>query len=261
MSEGICAVAIMAKASVAGTVKTRLVPPLTHEEAAALNSSCLADLAANLTAAAARAPIEAFAAYSPAGSEAFFASLLPHGFRLLPPKEPTIGRSLLHAAQDLLAAGYGSVCLVNADSPTLPTYVLVDAVRRLQQRGDRMVLGPAADGGYYLIGLKQFHRRLFEEVDWSTDRVYRQTVARAAEIGLPVSLLPEWYDVDDFQTLSILARELLAGRDAATVYRGGYPAPRTAAFLRALTQEKGGVERLFGGGQPLPFCAPAADED
>jgi rSAM/selenodomain-associated transferase 1 len=261
MSEGVCAVAIMAKASVAGAVKTRLVPPLTYEEAATLNSCCLADVAANLTAASAHAAIAAFAAYSPAGSEAFFTALLPHGFELLPPKEPTIGRSLFHTAQDLLADGYGSVCLVNADSPTLPTDVLVDAVCRLQQIGDRVVLGPAADGGYYLIGLKQFHRRLFEQIDWSTDRVYRQTVARATEIGLPVSALPEWYDVDDAEALAILARELLPGENAATTYRDGYPAPRTAAFLRALTEQKGGLERLFRGEHGLLFASPAADED
>ncbi|HYZ42583.1 MAG TPA: TIGR04282 family arsenosugar biosynthesis glycosyltransferase [Stellaceae bacterium] len=261
MSEGVCAVAIMAKASVAGTVKTRLVPPLTYEQAAALNSCCLADVAANLTAAAARAPIEAFAAFSPSGSEAFFISVLPDGFRLLPPKEPTIGRSLFHAASDLFAAGYGSVCLVNADSPTLPTHVLIDAVWRLRQAGDRLVLGPAADGGYYLIGLKQFHRRLFEDIDWSTDRVYRQTVARAAEIGVAVAALPEWYDVDDAETLAMLARELLPDENAPANYQGGYPAPRTAAFLRALTEEKGGIERLFRGGHRLLFSSPAADED
>jgi uncharacterized protein len=260
MSEGVCAVAIMAKASVAGTVKTRLVPPLTYEQAAALNSCCLADVAANLTAAAAMAPIQGFAAYSPAGSEVFFASLLPDGFGLLPPKEPTIGRSLFHAARDLLAAGYGSVCLVNADSPTLPTQVLVNAVCRLQQPGDRVVLGPAADGGYYLIGLKRFHRRLFEEIDWSTDRVYRQTIARAAEIGLAVAALREWYDVDDAEALAMLASELLPGRNAPSAYKGGYKAPRTAAFLRALAAKKGGIDRLLGRGEPVSFVSPPAEE-
>src|SRR6266567_1173357 len=129
MSETLCAVAIMAKASIAGAVKTRLVPPLTPKEAAELNSSFLADVAANIAAAAAQAPIQGFAAYHPCGSEQFFADLLPPAFKLLPPKEPTIGRSLVHATRDLLAAGYGSVCLINGDSPTLPTDLLVEAVR------------------------------------------------------------------------------------------------------------------------------------
>jgi len=180
MSEHVCAVAIMAKASVAGTVKTRLVPPLSHEEAAEFNTSCLTDVATNIVAAAAQAPIQGFAAYHPIGSEQFFEEVLLDGFKLLPPREPRIGRSLFHAARDLLTAGYGSVCLLNADSPTLPTSLLVEAVRRLQEPGDRVVLGPAADGGYYSIGLKHFHSRLFEAIDWSTERVYRQTMTRAA---------------------------------------------------------------------------------
>src|SRR5262245_31005174 len=116
MPEQLCAVAIMAKASPAGSVKTRLVPPLTVEEAAELNTCCLADVSANIAAASARVPIQGFAAYHPLGSERFFEELLPDSFRLLPPREPTLGRSLFHAARDLLAAGYGSVCLVNADS-------------------------------------------------------------------------------------------------------------------------------------------------
>ena len=73
MSGLACAVAIMAKASIAGTVKTRLVPPLTHAEAAELNTCCLADVAANVIAAADEAPIQGFAAYHPPGSEGFFA--------------------------------------------------------------------------------------------------------------------------------------------------------------------------------------------
>lgn len=240
-ASGLCAVAIMAKESVAGEVKTRLVPPLTYEEAAELNTCCLVDVATNLSAASARVAIQGYVAYHPLGSERFFNKLLPDGFKLLPPKEPTLGRSLLHAAHDLLAAGYRSMCLVNADSPTLPTELLVEAVCRLQEPGDRVVLGPAADGGYYLIGLKQLHRRLFEEIDWSTERVYDQTVARAGEIGLAVASLPEWYDVDDEETLAMLGRELLLGPAAV----GSYPAPSTAAFLRRLAAKNGGIRRLI----------------
>jgi rSAM/selenodomain-associated transferase 1 len=248
-----CAVAIMAKASVAGTVKTRLVPPLTYDEAAELNTCFLADVAANIAAAAKQVPIQGFAAYDPLGSEAFFERVLPNGFKLLPPREPTLGRSLFHAAQELLAAGYGSVCLVNADSPTLPTDILVETVRRLQDAGDRVVLGPAADGGYYLIGLKRFHRRLFEEIDWSTERVFRQTLARAREIGVAAASLYEWYDVDDEATLAMLAREIGPRRTAANRYRNGYRAYRTAAFLKRLMAENGGIERLFDRAVSLPF--------
>jgi rSAM/selenodomain-associated transferase 1 len=230
-----CAIAIMAKASIAGAVKTRLVPPLSPAEAAEFNTCCLADIAANIEAAAAAAPIRGFAAYDPPGTEPFFADLLPDGFALLPPRAPVagttgIGRSLHHAARDLLVAGFGGVCLVNADSPTLPTAVLVEAVALLQRPGDRAVLGPAADGGYYLIGLKRFHAPLFQAIDWSTEHVLRQTVARAAELGIEVATLAEWYDVDDAATLALLGREL-QGRGP---YRGGFAAPHTSAFVRKL---------------------------
>jgi rSAM/selenodomain-associated transferase 1 len=254
MSEHLCAVAIMAKASVAGTVKTRLVPPLSDDEAAELNTSCLTDVATNIVAVAARVPIQGFAAYHPIGSERFFEELLPDDFKLLPPREPTIGRSLFHAARDLLAARYGSVCLVNGDSPTLPTDLLVEAVRHLQEPGDRVVLGPATDGGYYLIGLKHFHPKLFESIDWSTERVYRQTITRAGEIGLPVVSMAEWYDVDDEATLAVLARELLRDPDATGRYRGGYAAPNTTAFLARLAATNGAVRHLIG-------CAPAPSQE
>ncbi len=257
MSKKICAVAIMAKASIAGTVKTRLVPPLTFEEAAELNSCCLRDIAANIIEAAARAPIEGFAAYYPPGSEPFFDGILPGGFALLPPKEPTIGRGLFHAAKDLFAAGYGSICLVNADSPTLPTDLLVETVRQLQAPGDRVVLGPAADGGYYLIGLKRFHLRLFQDIDWSTERVYPQTIARAGEIGLAVAALPEWYDVDDGDSLAMLGHDLLSGGAAAGRHRG-YRAQSTTAFLDRLAAANRDVRRLFDKSASVPFLVPPA---
>src|SRR5947209_17961202 len=131
----------MAKASVAGAVKTRLVAPLTPEQAAELNTGWLRDVAGNILDAAKQVPIQGFAAYYPLGSEPFFDDVLPVGFKLLPPREPTLGRSLFHAARDLFAAGYSSVCLVNADSPTLPTQFLVETVLGLREPGERMRLG------------------------------------------------------------------------------------------------------------------------
>ena len=240
-----CAVAIMAKASIAGTVKTRLVPPLTDQEAAELNTCCLGDIASNIGAAAEQVPIQGFAAYHPLGSEGFFEDLLPDGFKLLPPREPTLGRSLFHAARDLFEAGYASVCLVNGDSPTLPTKQLVQAARHLQQSVDRVVLGPAADGGYYLIGMRQFHGRLFEAIDWSTERVFRQTIARAGEIGLPVAALAEWYDVDDEASLIRLARELFCSPKAAGSQSGGYAAQRTTALFERLAATNSAVRQLL----------------
>ena len=93
-----------------------------------------------------------------------------------------------------------------------------------------MVLGGSDDGGYYLIGIKHLHHRLFEQIDWSTERVFAQTLERAREIALPAELLPTWYDVDDAATLERLRRELASPHAAA------YPAKHTRAYLESLRQ-------------------------
>jgi rSAM/selenodomain-associated transferase 1 len=223
-----CAIAVMAKASIPGHAKTRLVPPLTPEEAASLNTAFLRDIADNLIVASASANIAPYMAYAPAGSAAFFREVLPARVGLLETVAPTLGECLLQAATGLTDAGHEAVCLLNSDSPTLPVAYLVAAATALAVPGDRMVLGPSTDGGYYLIGLKQPHRRLFEEIDWSTERVADQTLARARELNLAVHLLPSWYDVDDLQALRLLAGELF--EDCRFRVWGSKPTP--AAWTR-----------------------------
>jgi rSAM/selenodomain-associated transferase 1 len=239
----LCALAIMAKAPRNGEVKTRLVPPLRAEEAALLSACFLKDIATNFIVASKSVPGEGYIAYSPPGSEALFRDLVSAEILLLPPRRIGLGNSLLDAAEDLLAAGYGGVCLVNADSPTLPTSILLQAVEALRASGDRVVLGPACDGGYYLIGLKRPHRRLFEEIAWSTVRVFRQTVERAVSIGLEVVTLPLWYDVDDATSLAWLCGEVLSGCRPPDCLLDGYAAPYTRDYLSNLVASGAG-ERL-----------------
>ncbi|TGD95111.1 TIGR04282 family arsenosugar biosynthesis glycosyltransferase [Methylobacterium nonmethylotrophicum] len=228
-----CGVAVMAKASAPGRTKTRLVPPLTYEEAAGLNTAFLRDVAANLDAArAAGAPLASHMAYGPPGSESFFRDALPPGIGLIESWLPSFGACLFHAVTALFARGHEAACVLNADSPTLPTGLLVELADRLARPGDRAVLGPAEDGGYWVLGLKAPHRRLFEAIDWSTERVAAQTLARAAEIGLPVEILPTWYDVDDRASLRRLVAEVLQGVRPGPGMPALHPAPATAAFLR-----------------------------
>ena len=211
MPEERCAVAIMAKASVAGTVKTRLVPPLTHEEAAELNTCCLPTLRRTSWRPRRRCRSKVSQHTIRSVRSNFSKTFSPMVSRCCRPRSRRSGAACFTPRRTFSPPGYGSICLVNADSPTLPTELLVETVRQLREPGDRVVLGPAADGGYYLIGLKRFHRRLFQDIDWSTERVFRQTIARAGEIGLAVASLPEWYDVDDEESLAVLGRELLSG--------------------------------------------------
>jgi rSAM/selenodomain-associated transferase 1 len=229
-----CAIAVMAKASIPGRTKTRLIPPLTAEQAANLNTSFLRDVADSLVNASALANIAGFMAFAPAGSAVFFRGILPETIGLLESEAPDFGACLFHAAAMLLDAGHDAVCLLNSDSPTLPKAYLVAAATVLAVPGDRVVLGPSTDGGYYLLGLKRAHRRLFEDIDWSTERVSGQTLTRAKELGLPVQRLPTWYDVDDLDALRLLVGELFENRRFRVCGSRPTPATWTRRELRRL---------------------------
>ncbi len=236
MADGGIALAIMCKAPVSGESKTRLCPPLTADEAAALSGCFIADVATTVAAVAAEAGGQGYAVITPAGAEAAFADLVPERVKILIQRGPNLSARLIHATRDLLAAGHTGVCLINADGPTLPAELLAQAVAVLREPGERIALVPAIDGGYALIGLKQEHPSLFADVAWSTSRVLAQTLARAARLGLPVSLLPTWYDVDDRAGLELLGCELFGAGEFALGGQGveGAPAPRTRAFLAEL---------------------------
>lgn len=221
-----CALAIMTKAPQAGQVKTRLVPPLKPDEAAELNRFFLRDTTTTIANSATPKDACGIAVYTPIGSESAYTNILPDKFRLLPQRGDRFGERLYFAALDLLKCGFESVCLIGSDSPTVPPKNFTQAVKLLQRPGDRVVLGPCEDGGYYLIGLKKPHKELFERIDWSTERVLAQTRQRAREIGLEVKLLPVGYDVDDSASLQRLCKELLTGKQSDSV------APGTRKFLR-----------------------------
>jgi rSAM/selenodomain-associated transferase 1 len=238
-AEGLCALAVMTKAPRAGRVKTRLVPPLTPEEAAQLNACFLGDTAdaiADATGDIARG----IAVYTPVGAEDAYIEILPHDFDLLLQRGNGFGERLATASEDLFRIGFASVCLIDSDSPTVPAECYTQAVNLLSVENDRVVLGPSEDGGYYLIGMKKNHHRLFEEVDWSTERVLDQTVQRATELNLAVEFLPTCYDVDDRATLRRLCDELLVNNARSTIDT----APATRAFLRDVIELEG-RERIW----------------
>ena len=233
LPRGLCAFAVMTKAPQAGRVKTRLVPPLTPDEAAELNKCFLHDTAAAIAHATGDCDARGIAVYTPTGAESAYVDILPADFSLLPQHGETFDERLYFAAEDLFKCGFGLVCLIDSDSPTVSAANFSQAVKLLKAPGDRIVLGPCDDGGYYLIGLKKLHRKLFARIDWSTDRVLDQTKQRAAEIGVEIKLLPTKYDVDDRASLCRLCDELLASRSNESV------APRTRKFLSVLVARQG----------------------
>jgi uncharacterized protein len=258
-----CGIAFMAKASAPGRAKTRLVPPLTFEQAANLNTAFLQDVAENLVladeyaragGAGRNATIVGYAAYGPPGSTDFFRRILPGAIGLIEAWLPNFGDCLLHTIGEILFRGHESAVVLNSDSPTLPTAFLVETAEVLARPGDRAVLGPSTDGGYYLLGLKHAHARMFEDITWSTERVAQQTLARAREIGLDVHVLPAWYDVDDVVALERLDAEL-RGTDLQS-RREPAQRPRfaaqTAKLMRQLARERevgGAATPTFAGDQ------------
>ena len=238
-----CGIAVMAKASNPGRTKTRLVPPLNFEEAAAFNTAFLRDVTDNLLLAGTTTNIAPYVAYGPPGTGHFFRETLSERIGLIDAWLPNFGECLLLTIEEIFRRGHTSAVVLNSDSPTLPTQLLVDTADLLAQPGERAVLGPSSDGGYYLLGLKNVHRRMFEDIAWSTERVGQQTLARAREIDLDVHVLPTWYDVDDADALRALYGELL-GRSPARTSLAPYRAPHTAALMADLCDSASLFERI-----------------
>jgi uncharacterized protein len=234
---GQCALAVMAKAPRSGKVKTRLAPPLTLDQAAAINICFLRDTTENIAAVAATGSAAGVISYTPLGDELLFDNLLPAGFALIPQRGDGFGERLLTTAEDLFACGYSSVCLIDSDSPTVPAAAFEQAVADLARPGDRIVLGPSHDGGYYLIGLKRAHAEPFANITWSTATVFAETLAATKAASIETIVLPLWYDVDDAATLDILIAELLHNTPPPFTAIPGYPAQHTRDFLGKLNQQ------------------------
>jgi rSAM/selenodomain-associated transferase 1 len=236
-----CGIAFMAKASTPGRAKTRLVPPLSFDEAAALNTAFLCDVADNVLLAARHAVphggIVGYAAFGPTGTEDFFHHILPGAIGLICAWLPNFGDCLFHTIEQIFARGHGAAVVLNSDSPTLPTALLIETAAALAKPGDRAVLGPSSDGGYYLLGLKAAHRRMFEDIDWSTEHVAVQTLERAREIGLDVHTLPVWYDVDDVDGLRRLNVELRGDDSGRHNGHAPHHATQTARLIERLRLE------------------------
>ncbi len=226
--------AIMAKAPRPGKVKTRLSPPLTPEQAATLNTCFLQDTTLTIDSLVVEGACAGVISYTPAGDESLFEGLLPESYRLIPQRGDGFGERLLTTAQDLLACGFSSVCLIDSDSPTVPREAFRMAVDALNKPGNRIVIGPSHDGGYYLIGMKQAHSELFTNITWSTPSVFAETEAAAHAINIEVVTLPLWYDVDDAATLAVLQAELLRGQQPHFASMPGFPADHTRSFLKQL---------------------------
>jgi uncharacterized protein len=203
------ALIVLAKAPRAGRSKTRLCPPCTPREAAALARAALADTldAVRATPAARRV----LALDGPVGN------WLPDGFEVVAQRGRGLDERLAAAFEDVGGAGL----LIGMDTPQVTPADLADALARLAAPGNDAVLGPARDGGYWAIGLREPDRRAFLGVPMSTGHTGAAQHARLRALGLSVELLAALRDVDRIADARAVAALAPAGRFARALASAG----------------------------------------
>lgn len=211
-------VVVMAKYPAAGRVKTRLAASLGEPAAVALARAFIVDLGERL----APLPYETVWAVDPA--DAPMATLVG-GARCVGQRGRDLGERMAYVVADELADGAAAVLVLGADAPHAPLAAIGDAAAALASGAD-VVLGPAADGGYWLVGLAAPRPRLFSDVAWGTATVLAETQARAAALGLRVHAVASTFDVDDLADLRRLAD--LVRRDVVRL-------PQTRVVLASLS--------------------------
>lgn len=229
------ALVIFAKAPVAGQVKTRLCPALTADEAATLHGSFVLDTLERTKAAAAmfKLPFDRVLACAPSSAHVFFRIMeARHGVTLLDQEGDDLGARMRHSFDQLFARGYRQICLVGTDVPSLPLTHYRDAFAALTRHD--LVLGPAKDGGYYLIGMTRPHPALFDNIPWSTDQVLALTQQKAAAEDLKTALLPLWNDIDTLEDFQGLINDCMADKKRPKKER--VYSTRTAGTLELLAK-------------------------
>jgi rSAM/selenodomain-associated transferase 1 len=227
---GTAAIGIICKVPKPGQTKTRLIPRLGPERAAALAQAFLIDLAATIDGAAAVADCKGYAVCSPDSAAAELAAFLPASFDYVVLTDPDLGRVLDGATDELLSRGHESAILVNGDSPTLPAALLIETITTLRQPGLRVVFVPALDGGYSIVGLNRRVPEIFADIPWSTSDVMRRSLEQAERHAVPTKVLSPWYDIDDAESLDWLIAELRGAPPAGLVLKGA-EAPTTRRVL------------------------------
>ncbi len=185
---------VFAKAPVAGNVKTRLVPPLSFEQAAALHEAFVSDTVESLQSLTGCVSIEL---HTDIETDAWPALIVPRRIQ----HGRDLGLKMLNAITEALSRGHPLAMILGSDSPTLPGSYL-DAILRIEAD---VVFGPATDGGYYAIAARTTDQAMFDNVPWSSSETLVDTVRACRAAGLTTALGPEWFDVDSVADLERLA--------------------------------------------------------
>jgi rSAM/selenodomain-associated transferase 1 len=197
---------IFVKVPEEGAVKTRLVPPLSGKEACDLYLAFVNDLFQRIKKLKKLSVTAFYSGTNPGQIE----ELLPKGWALAAQTGVTLGERLQHAFGQLLAEEGSYAVMIGSDSPDIPLLAIKRAYNKLKHKD--VVLGPSADGGYYLIGIKKQTPALFSNIPWGENTVMRRTLEIIASHEMSISLMPLWYDVDTPDSLELLETMMLAKR-------------------------------------------------
>lgn len=187
------ALAVMAKAPVAGQVKTRLLPVVTAEEAAELSRALLADQLNHLQELDAA---DFYLAFAPNDARSLMENLAPPCFCLFPQQGADLGARMEAAFRKLFDIGHKNIVLIGGDLPPVPLRYFAEAYAFLATSNQRVVLGPSRDGGYYLVGCNQPTPQIFQGMRWSHSAVLAQTQDKLSSLKIDYHLLPTWFDID-----------------------------------------------------------------
>ncbi len=195
-----------------GRVKTRLAATLGNDASARLYAAFVTDLIERFRA----FPVSRCLGFTPddAKAQRYFQSLAGRDYQLWPQPDEDLGRRMFTFFQERLRTIGDRAVLIGSDSPSLPSQLVADAFQALDQAD--IVLGPAADGGYYLVGMNHPVKEIFDEISWSEPTVLLRTLDRIAARHWKLALLPVWYDVDSCADLGMLRGHLAAMTLAGT---------------------------------------------
>lgn len=196
--------AVFARAPQLGKVKTRLSPPLTAEQALTLHRALVEDTLDHLGAIERPELERVLLLTEPLGDPGDLD--VPPTWKTSLQANGNLGAKLASLFHAGFRRGVARLVVLGSDSPTVPLEVVHEAFDDLEHR--KVVLGPAQDGGYYLLGCSEWIPELFQNIDWGTPRVLEQTMSILKASELPVSTLIPWYDIDRSEDLDKLREEI-----------------------------------------------------
>ncbi|MBL7996366.1 TIGR04282 family arsenosugar biosynthesis glycosyltransferase [bacterium] len=211
------ALIVFAKKPEAEKVKTRLVPPLTFDEAKELYICFLKDALVQYCRLASDLQFRIFLMITPENAVGYFTEFIntipeirdsKSEINLIVQKGSNLGERILHAFDTVFSCKYTQPVVIGTDHPTLPDEYLASAFDEMDQSETDCVIGPSEDGGYYLLGLKAIQKKYFTGVEWSTEKALAQTVKNLINDKKTVKFLPMWYDIDDYTGLNKMVDEL-----------------------------------------------------